>query len=440
MKKDLIKIFNSAVGIAHPAGFMRDYLEYSDGILRAGKELFRLRPESRLLVIGAGKAGAAMAVETEIIFGNRINGGLVVTKYGHSLPLKYLTIVESGHPVPDQNGIEAARQIENLLKDLNENDLVICLISGGASALLADVPEGITLEEMRRTVSLLLDSGAHIGEINTVRKHLSYLKGGQLLRLISPATAISLIISDVPGDDPGIIASGLTSPDSSRFEDALEVIKKYKLETEIPEPVLKRIRKGVRGEIPETIKAEDSILNNVRNILVATNKMGLEEAAKASEKIGYRSLIVNENLEGEAADRGKEIAEFLIAQNPDQPHCYLWGGETTVTIQGYGMGGRNQELALSALLRFTDFSTKDKEIFLLVSGTDGTDGPTDANGAMIDNSLIVKAARDQGQILDHLRNNDSYHYFAKHGGHFITGPTNTNVMDLVIALVMPAKK
>jgi len=358
-------------------------------------------------------------------------------KYDHSLPLKKISIIEASHPIPDTNGLEGTSEILRLLSRTGEKDLVICLISGGGSALLVQPHKEVTLPDIQTTSNELLACGATIDEINAVRKHLSIIKGGHLAHASYPSTLITLILSDVIGDPLDIIASGPTVPDESTFDDACKVIGRYSLEDKIPDSVCKLLKKGQNGETRENPKQGDKVFANTQNVIIGSNKIALEAAKEKAADLGYNTIILSSMVQGES----KEAAIFFSAIAKEvchtgtplsKPACIIAGGETTVTIKGNGKGGRNQEFALSAAMEIEGYDG----IVILSAGTDGTDGPTDATGAIVD-SNTCKDAREKFCLKseDFLSKNDSYNFFNKTGEHIITGPTLTNVMDIMISLI-----
>lgn len=367
----------------------------------------------RIFVAGAGKATARMAAAAEAVLGRRISGGLINVKNGHTAKLRRIEQNECTHPVPDHRGMEGARRIAEIARSAGERDLLIVLISGGASALMPLPAPGVTLEEKQETTRLLLASGANIHEINAVRKHLSAIKGGRLAALAAPARVLALSLSDVVGDDLAVIGSGPTVPDPSTFADALEVIDRYGLRERLPRAVLRRLEQG--GE--ETPKR----LSNVRNIIAGSNRLAMVAAARQAREFGYRTLVLSSQIEGET----REVARVHAAILKERRGCILSGGETTVTIRGDGLGGRNQEFVLAAALDLAGM----EGVVVLSAGTDGTDGPTDAAGAIADGRTgLYTGART---FLDR---NDSYRFFEQSGGLLKTGPTGTNVMDLRVLL------
>ncbi len=390
----------------------------------------------RILVIGAGKASAAMAQAVERILGSRIYEGVVVTKHGYVAPLKGIELLEGGHPLPDTGGIKGTKRILKLISNLNQDDLVICLISGGGSALLISPIPGISLRDKKELTDQLLRCGANIREINTVRKHISQVKGGRLARLAHPAHVITLILSDVIGSKLDSIASGPTAPDTTTFSDCLKIMQKYKLEAKIPPSILGHLKKGAQGKIKETPKAGSPIFERVKNFIIGSNSLALEAAKQKAEELGFSSMILPRPVSGDTtrsavrhANMAKRIQETGDPVCP--PACIISGGETTVKIKGKGLGGRNQEFVLIGATKIAG----SKNVVMLSAGTDGTDGPTDAAGAICDGKTIKRALRKGLDPKQYLDDNDSYHFFQKLGDLLKTGPTNTNVMDVHLVLV-----
>ncbi len=428
-RANALSIFTAGVAAVTPGRFMPRFLQFNDDQLRIGDQTLFVDAGQRIVVIAAGKAAAAMALETEKILGERITKGLVVTKYDHGLPLRYFTTIEAAHPVPDENSVTAGKEVVSLLQDTDPNDVVLLLISGGASSLLADHPPGVSLEDLQQVFTLLLHCGAAIDEMNTVRKHLSRIKGGQLVRY-TEAPVFSLVLSDVPGDDLSVIASGLTVADDSSFEDTSAVLEKYGLTEKLPEKAREWIERGLRFEIPDTPVTGDPVFDKVKNVLVATNDIALEAAAAKAREIGYRAKILSPPLAGDAETQ----AGRFVSELKDSPAgtCLLWGGEPTVVVKGSGKGGRNQQFALAALAVMQDKGFENTTV--LSGGTDGTDGPTDAAGAISDVDVAYQSLQNNLNIQTYLDNNDAYTFFGQTGGLVITGPTQTNVMDIVIGL------
>jgi hydroxypyruvate reductase len=436
-REDAILIFNATVAAVHPAQLMPAHLFIQDKHLHVFDQEFLLNELPNIYVIGAGKASAAMAKSVENILGDLITAGIVVTKYEHSLPLNKIVCIEAAHPVPDEQGVAATAVTLSLLRQVKENDIVFCLISGGASALWIDLLPGATLADLQHSFELLLRSGATIEELNTIRKHLSGIKGGQLLKHAPKANWFSFIISDVPGDDLSVIASGPTVPDSTVFEDVRRILEKYNLQHQLPEAIRQHIEQGLSGAIDETAKSGDPIFKQVINTIIGSNAIALKAAAAKAKEFGYHIASVNSSLTGDAATVGRELVCTARKDQGIKPACFLLGGETTVTVTGNGKGGRNQQMALSALLEMETNTEQDfsNAISFLSAGTDGTDGPTDAAGAIADDQVLSIADEMKLDAQKYLDDNDAYHFFEQTGGLFITGATQTNVMDLVVMIV-----
>jgi hydroxypyruvate reductase len=436
LRKRALDVFRAALRAADPAEAVLRHLRVERGSLTAGGRRYRLDSFRRVYVIGAGKAGAAMARAVERLLGCRISAGLLNVKYGHTAKLRRIELNECGHPVPDQAGVEGARRIAELARQAGKDDLVICLVSGGASALMPAPAPPVTLEEKQETTRLLLACGASIHEINAVRKHISLVKGGQLARLASPATVLSLLLSDVIGDDLDVIGSGPTAPDASTFASAQGVLAKYQLVDRVPRSVSERLRQGMASAIPETPKASDEVFRKVRNLIVGSNRLAVDAAAARARKLGLRPIVLSTFVEGETREVARVHAavakEILAAGRPVRPPaCVISGGETTVTLRGSGLGGRNQEFVLAAAIDLENASG----VVVLSAGTDGTDGPTDAAGAIADRDTIRRARALGLDAVKYLAANDSYHFFDPLGDLIRTGPTNTNVMDIRLVLV-----
>ena len=445
--QDAISIFNAGIDAVKPAMLIPQYLRlnnetfYAGSIpvdmkmLDAGDATFAL-DDTETYVLCIGKAASAMALEVEKILGNKIKAGLVIIKNGHALPLQHCKTIEADHPVPGGNSMAAAKAVADFLKPLRPPWLLLCCISGGASALLADMAEGITLQDMQQLSALLLHSGADIYEINTVRKHLAFLKGGQLIKLSNGILVASLIISDVLGDDISVIASGLTVPDASTFADACNVLDKYGLSNKMPASVTDRLASGRAGMITETPKPGDAIFKRVTNTVLGSNNTALKAAAMYAAHLGYDVHIINDQLQGEAEQEAKKFVQLLLQHKGTKPACLLMGGETTVTVKGSGKGGRNQQFALAALCELQQQNITPEHMPIILSGgTDGTDGPTDAAGAYIDMNVFLTMQHLSLDTYKYLQNNDAYHFFRQTGGLISTGPTHTNVMDIIIGLI-----
>lgn len=428
-------IFTYALTAVEPAQLIKRAIRINGHTLHCVDDIVDLQDFNNIYVIGAGKASVPMAAAMEEIIDSKISRGAITTKYGHATPLHYIVTTEAGHPVPDENGLKGTDAIKSILESATEDDLAILLLSGGGSALLADIPWGCTLSDIQQCNELLLQSGADIVEINTVRKHLSNVKGGQLARVAYPAKVITLILSDVSGDPLDVIASGPTVPDPTTFADAWKVLELYNLLNKVPDSVLVYLTEGKTGTYPETPKPGDRIFERVSNYIIGSNRLALAFARKKAEELGYFVDVYSEQLKGEAREVAKTIINYAKDVYADiskpKPYCILAGGETTVTIHGSGLGGRNQELALAAAIEIEHHTG----ITLLSAGTDGTDGPTDATGAVVDSATVFHATELGIDGNVYLKNNNSYHFFQQVGGHLITGPTQTNVMDLIIVLI-----
>jgi len=436
LKQHARAIFAAALEAVRPAEAVKRNVHLVGEDLKIGRKSYSLSQYRGIYVIGMGKAGASMASAIEDILGDRLAEGIVIVKYGYTAPLRLVRLYEAGHPIPDQAGLAGAREIASLADRTGSDDLVLCLISGGGSALLPLPAEGVSLADKQQTTKLLLECGATINEINALRKHLSAIKGGQLARRIAPAESVSLILSDVIGDDLDVIASGPTVPDGSTFADCARIIDRYGLSGSIPSAVADHLRRGTDGAVPETPKAGDPFFERTSNLIIGSNIMAVRAAEARARELGYHTLILSTFIEGETRDVARvhsAIArEILSSGSPvPKPACVISGGETTVTIQGDGKGGRNQEFALAGAIEIGGFP----DVCLLSGGTDGTDGPTDAAGAVADGRTVSRGARSGLSAADFLDRNDSYHYFEPLGDLLMTGPTNTNVMDVRIMLV-----
>ncbi len=436
MRQHAHMIFEAAIKAVDPAETIHRFVKRGGDALQIGDRRFSLNDYDRIFVAGAGKAGAPMAKALEDLLGDRIADGVIVVKEGHALPLKHVRIYEAGHPLPDERGIKGTEELLSLVGQAGKRDLVLCPLSGGGSALLVAPADGVSLMDKQDVTRLLLTCGADIHEINTIRKHLSRAKGGGLARAAHPATIVNLILSDVVGDDLNVIASGPAVPDSSTFADTRQIIDRYDLWDLLPVSVQHRVLMGLNGEIEDTPHAGDAVFRRCFFELVGNNIRALGAGGRKAKRLGYQPLILSSTVEGEAREVAKVLAavarEVGDSGNPlSAPACILCGGETTVTIQGQGKGGRNQEFALAASLVISGMDN----VVLLAGGTDGNDGPTDAAGALADGSTVTRA-RDHGlDPLDYLNRNDAYHFFQALDDLVITGPTRTNVMDVYMILV-----
>jgi len=437
MRQDAVAIFQASLKAVDPITAVTKFLTREKNHLIVKDKSYDLNKFDNIYLIGFGKAAAAMARGVEQVLGDELSAGIVTVKYGHlDRVSSKIKINEAAHPVPDEAGMRAAGEIVALAKQCGERDLVICVISGGGSALLPLPYDGITLAEKQETTRQLLACGADIKEINAIRKHISRVKGGQLARLVQPATLVTLILSDVIGDPLDSIASGPTAPDQTTFADCLAILEKYDLAGKIPASVARHLQAGASNKIEDTPKPGDPALARTYNCIVGSNWEAVVAAKNHAGKLGYNPLILSTFIEGETRDVARVHAaiakEVQKTGNPiAKPACIISGGETTVTIRGDGLGGRNQEFVLAAAMDIRGM----ENTVVLSAGTDGTDGPTDAAGAIADGATIDRANQMNLKALTYLQNNDSYHYFEKLNDLLKTGPTNTNVMDIRIMLV-----
>lgn len=440
MEHTLHTIIDAALYAADPFNAVKNILRRSGNLLHCGDTRYPLDEIERVLVIGFGKGSAPMAHAVHSLLADQITAGMVIVKYGHTLPAKTdispITVVEAGHPVPDKNGVRHTHHLINLLANTRPTDLVIALISGGGSALLVQPVAGISLADLQSLTDRLLKAGAPITAINTVRKHLSQVKGGQLAKLTHPARTISLILSDVGGDPLDIIASGPTAPDSGTFADAITALEKYGVWDDAPSAITEYLRDGAHGLHPETPKPGNPIFERVQNQIIANNRIALDAAATAAQKHGFAVTVHPDFVEGDihtvaqwVATHVRQLREKVDANG--HPAAFLFGGEPTVTLHGDGLGGRNQELALATAQKIAGVPNVRVACF----ATDGNDGPTDAAGAIISGETIANAAARGLDAAVFLQNNDSYHFFEASGELLKTGATNTNVNDIVAVLV-----
>ena len=445
LRQDLARIRDAALAAVDPYKAVMRHLTLTEQellILRdAGRALMLPQSTGRRVMLAVGKAAPAMAAAMVDRLGGLLSRGLVVTKYGHvqsygaTFP-DFVRVIETGHPVPDAAGVMAAHEAMALLRSLGPEDTAFVLLSGGASALLPAPASGVTLSELQRTTELLLRAGATIVELNTVRKHLSQLKGGQMAKLAHPARVLSFILSDVVGDRLDVIASGPTAPDPTTFAQALEVLKRYRLMEQAPDSVVAHLRAGAQGLWPETPKPGDALFDRVDNLIIGSNLHASRAAVEEARALGYHSLLLTTFVEGEA----REISKVAVAlakgehfhNHPvPRPACLVWGGETTVTVRGQGKGGRNQELALAAALGLAGL----ENVALLALATDGTDGPTDAAGAVVDGNTVQRALAKGWDCRTALDDNNAYPVLEAAGDLLRLGPTGTNVNDLLVLLV-----
>jgi glycerate 2-kinase len=428
-----------AINSVNPKSIITSKLSLEDRTLRVQEYAFNLALYKRVYVVGGGKAAGSMAEALEEILGKHITSGIVNVPYGCQSKTKIIKLNEASHPLPDQAGVDGTRQILEIAEKAEADDLVICLISGGGSSLMSYPREGISIEDKRKLTVALLRSGATINEINTVRKHISGFKGGWLAKKAYPATVLNLILSDVIGDSLDAIASGPTVPDSTTFADAKQVLEKYGLYANSPSSIRKVLSDGEQGVIEETPKAKDKAFSKVYNVIVGNNRTASLALCENLKSGGLNTILLTATLEGEARCAGAKLAsianEILSSQNPaSKPVAIVAGGETTVKVTGDGLGGRNQELVLSAALELK--KNADSAVVVASVGTDGVDGPTDAAGAIVDQYTCARAAESGLEPELFLANNDSYNFFAKLGDLVFTGQTGTNVNDMSLIIVL----
>ncbi|MGC9468789.1 MAG: glycerate kinase type-2 family protein [Anaerolineae bacterium] len=441
LRRDLATIRGAALSAVDPAVAVRRHLaRYAEDLIVSGRVWRHGAGDgSRVLLLSVGKAAVPMACAAVELIGEGISDGFVVTKHGHSAETELppcVEVIEAGHPIPDDAGLRAGRAITDRLETTTEDDLVLLLLSGGGSALLPAPVPGVTLEALQSTTDLLLRAGANIVEINAVRKHLSLLKGGQLARRAMPARVMTFILSDVVGNPLDVIASGPTAPDPTTYEEAVDVLRRYKLLDEVPEAVRAYLMSGLAGDQPETPKPGDAVFHRVSNVIVGSNYLAAEAAVNRASELGYRSLLLTTFIEGEA----REVAKVAVAlaksvkvhgRPVPPPACLVWGGETTVTVSGPGKGGRNQELALAASLGLEGLDC----VAIMALATDGTDGPTDAAGGIVNGDTARQARKKGWDLHATLAENNAYALLDDVGALLRLGPTGTNVNDLLVLLV-----
>lgn len=400
-----------------------------------GRRRYDLRNYERVVVVGAGKATAPMAQAVEQQLGPRLDGGLVVVKYGHGLPTKRIIVAEAGHPVPDRSGQRAAARLSAMAAELGERDLLIVLLSGGASSLLPSPFPAVTLADKQRTTRALLRCGASIREINIVRKHLSRIKGGRLAEL-TKATIVTLILSDVLDDDLSAIASGPTVPDPTTYQEALAVLKHYRVWRAAPQRVRQHLDRGCQGLVSETPKPGLSLFRRVHHHIIGNNAAAVTAVARAAREAGLRTLKQTPAVTGEAREAGTKfgaLARRLARRRKQQrPYCIVAGGETTVTVTGKGTGGRAQEFAAAAALEISGLDN----VWIVAIGTDGTDGPTDAAGAVVDGHTVARAQRLSVDLKSALIQHNTYPALKRLQQLITTGPTGTNVNDLYLLFML----
>jgi len=436
LREKAVAIMRAALKAADPVEAIRRQVRLDNNFLTVGGRVYDLDRYQHVYVVGGGKAGGSMALAMEQLLGDRNTAGLVNVKYGYTLPTQIIRLHQAGHPLPDQEGVKGTEAIIQLLKRASQDDLVICLISGGGSALMVAPAEGITLADMEVFTEVMLRCGAAINEINTIRKHCSRIKGGQMTRLAHPAELIALILSDVVGNPLDVIASGPTVADTSTFSDAWAIVEKYGIQKQLPTSIVERLQRGMEGDIAETPKPGDPALEKTHTQIIASNEIAAQAAIEEAKNQGFNTLLLSTFVEGEAREVAKVFAAIAketrhSGQPVRPPACVVAGGETTVTLQGHGKGGRNQELALAAAISIAGI----ENVLIIGLATDGTDGPTDAAGALADGTTLARAEALGLSAQQYLADNDSYHFFEALGDLLLTGPTNTNVNDLTFVLV-----
>lgn len=413
------RLFDAAIAAVDPGRATSEHLADCGAWLD-------VEPGGRLFVVAVGKAAATMARAAEDALDGRIAAGLAVTKYGHAAATRFVTVREAGHPTPDASSLEAARALGSMLASTRRGDVVLALISGGASSLLSSPAGDLTLDDLRSTTEALLASGAPIGAINAVRKHLERFKGGGLAALASPARVTALIVSDVAGDPLDVIASGPTVGDTSTFGDALDVLRAHDLVALVPRSVVAHLEAGARGAMAETPKPGHPLFERVHNRIVAGPSIAADAAARAAGASGWRAEVFDRAVTGEARVVGEALARRALAARPRGPMCLIGVGETTVNLRGDGFGGRNTEVALAAAIALEG----QPDVAVASLATDGDDGPTRAAGAVATGDTVARGRSRGIDARDALARNDSARFFARAGGLVVTGPTLTNVADL----------
>ena len=439
--EDGVQILAAAINAVSPTEAVLRHLQRSDDqLIISGidtqEHVINLADFNRIYLVAVGKASVPMAAALVSILDDKLTCGIVLEKDGHTNnTLDYpanVKVYAAAHPIPDERGVSATQRITALLAQAGNDDLVLLLVSGGGSALLTAPAEGITLHDLQRLTEVLLASGATINDLNTLRKHIDLVKGGGLARAAYPARLIALILSDVVGDPIDVIASGPTTPDPTTFSQCLQIIEKYSIATKIPKRISALLTAGMAGKIIETPKPGDMLFNRASNLVIGNNLLAAEAACERAKQAGLNSFLLTTHLQGEAKQAGQfiaAIAKQIAVQNQPikRPACMVIGGETTVTVTGDGLGGRNQELALAAVTPCAGL----QDMAIVALASDGEDGPTDAAGAVVTGSSFAEAAELGLAPTDYLRRNDAYHFFKALGDLIITGPTNTNVNDLI---------
>jgi hydroxypyruvate reductase len=430
------RILDAAIAAGDANRLTRQALAREGSRLRVGGRAFDLGRVRRVVVVGAGKASGTMAQAAEAVLDGVPLEGLVAVKERRDPGPRRVRVVESGHPIPDARGEAAGEAILRLARDAGSDDLVLCLISGGGSALTPSPVSGVTLAEKQAVTRLLLECGATINELNAVRKHLSRLKGGQLARAAHPASVVALLLSDVIGDPLDVIASGPTAPDPTTYDDALAVLDRFGLRARVPAAVRTHLEGGARGEVEDTPKPGDPVLAGVTNLVIGNNGLVVDAAVEEARRVGLTPCLLTRRLQGEAREVARVFAAVLdeVARSGSpvgRPACVIAGGETTVTIGGRGTGGRCQEFALALVPELAAM----RDVVVLAAGTDGSDGPTDAAGAVVDPSTLERSRGLGLDVRRALAENDSHAIFAALGDLVVTGPTGSNLMDVYLGVV-----
>jgi glycerate 2-kinase len=434
--KQVARILQAALSAVEPGAAVRRRLRRDTNTLWIGEKAYNLKHVRQVRLVGFGKASLPMGQAAAAVLDERLHSGILITKQGQVQLFEAaldprLTVLEAAHPVPDESSLAASQQVITYLEGLTPDDLVVCLISGGGSALLTAPAEGVSLDDLRVLTGLLLSSGASINEVNTLRKHLEQLKGGGLAQIAAPAQVAVLALSDVIGDPLDVIASGPAVPDPTRFGDALGILERYRLLDQTPDAIRRHLQAGSRGELPDTPKPGNPLFKNVYNQIVGSNRQAARAAMEQAKTVGLQTVLLTTYLQGEARQAGRFIAalgrELGRVDGPvTRPGCLIFGGETTVTVRGDGLGGRNQELALGAVAELSGLDG----LLLVTLATDGGDGPTDAAGAVVDGGTLDRAQELGLDPGDFLQRNDAYHFFEPLAALLQPGPTQTNVNDL----------
>jgi glycerate 2-kinase len=432
----LRRVIGAGLRAADPAHALLNHVHRTGHRLQVGRRNYDLRSFDRIVAVGAGKASARMAQALEGVLGPYLDGGLVVVKTGHGLPTKRITVTEAGHPVPDRAGLEAAKQLRARAAELGPRDLLIVLLSGGASSLIPAPVDGVSLADKQTLTQLLLRSGATIQEINIVRKHLSTIKGGRLAEATN-ARIVTVILSDVIGDELTAIGSGPTTPDPSSYRDAIAIMKRRRIWTKAPASVRRHFRRGERGDVSETPKPGTARFRRVQHEIIGNNEMSLGAAAQAAAREGLRTVLFSTPIIGEASRAGTAFASLVNRLSGakgmvQRPYCLVAGGEPTVTVTGHGKGGRAQEFAAAAACEIAGLH----KIWVAAIGTDGTDGPTDVAGALVSGATLDQARRKGVNLRRALSRHNTYPALHALKSHIVTGPTGTNVNDLYLLLAL----